>query len=63
MNQNFYLVHNGIIENYFKLKNELITKGYIFYGQTDSEVIANLLDDNRNGNFLETVEKVLTMIR
>lgn len=61
--QNFFLVHNGIIENYHKLKNDLIAKGYEFYSQTDSEVIANLLEDNRNGNFLETVEKVLGMIR
>jgi glucosamine--fructose-6-phosphate aminotransferase (isomerizing) len=62
-NQNFFLVHNGIIENYHKLKNDLIVKGYTFYSQTDSEVVANLLEDNRNGNFLETVEKVLGMIR
>ncbi len=61
--QNFFLVHNGIIENYHKLKNDLIAKGYEFYSQTDSEVVANLLEDNRNGNFLETVEKVLGMIR
>ncbi len=61
--QQFYLVHNGIIENYHKLKQELITKWYEFYGQTDSEVIANLLTEHRNGNFLETVEKVLQIIK
>jgi glucosamine--fructose-6-phosphate aminotransferase (isomerizing) len=56
-------VHNGIIENYYKLKQDLLAKGYKFYGQTDSEVIANLLEDNRTGNFMETVEKVLWMVR
>ena len=59
----FYLVHNGIIENYHKLKQELLAKGYTFYGQTDSEVVANLLAEHRNGNFVETVQKVLGMIR
>ncbi len=62
-NKHFYLVHNGIIENYYKLKQDLITKWYTFYGQTDSEVIANLLEDNRTWNFMETVEKVLWMVR
>jgi len=62
-NKHFYLVHNGIIENYYKLKQDLLAKGYKFYGQTDSEVIANLLEDNWTGNFMETVEKVLWMVR
>jgi len=62
-NKHFYLVHNGIIENYHKLKQELIAKWYTFYGETDSEVIANLLEDNRTGDFMQTVEKVLLMIR
>lgn len=62
-NKHFYLVHNGIIENYHKLKQDLLAKWYAFYGQTDSEVIANLLEDNRTGNFMETVEKVLRIIR
>ena len=63
VHKHFYLVHNGIIENYHKLKQDLIAKGYEFYGQTDSEVIANLLEDNRTGNFMDTVNKVLKMIR
>lgn len=61
--QQFYLVHNGIIENYHKLKQELIAKWYSFYWQTDSEVIANLLTEHRNGSLLETVEKVLQIIK
>ena len=38
------LVHNGIIENYQKLKNLLSEKGYEFYSETDTEVVVNLLD-------------------
>jgi len=37
------VVHNGIVENYLELKNELKKKGYIFYSDTDTEVIAHLL--------------------
>ena len=37
------LVHNGIIENFHELKEELIKKGYIFHSQTDTEVISVLI--------------------
>ena len=57
------LVHNGIIENYFMIKKELEAKWYKFYGETDSEVIANLLDDLRTGDFAETVDLVVNKIR
>ena len=40
------LVHNGVIENFQTLKNELIEKGYCFRSETDSEVIAHLLAEN-----------------
>ncbi len=63
MNKNFHIVHNGIIENYHQLKEDLQKKWYKFYGETDSEVVANLLDDLRTGDFLETVEKVLSKVR
>jgi glucosamine--fructose-6-phosphate aminotransferase (isomerizing) len=63
MNKHFYVVHNGIIENYHQLKQELQAKGFTFYGQTDSEVVANLLEELRDGNFLSTVEKMLKKIR
>ena len=39
-----FIVHNGIIENYIELKEELIAGGYAFSSQTDSELIAHLLD-------------------
>jgi glucosamine--fructose-6-phosphate aminotransferase (isomerizing) len=47
-NCKFSLVHNGIIENYQELKQNLIQNGYVFYSQTDTEVIVNLLDFNYN---------------
>ena len=63
MNHHFYVVHNGIIENYHQLKLELQNKGYTFYGQTDTEVVANLLEDLRDGNLLSTVQHMLKRIR
>lgn len=44
MNKKIYLVHNGIIENYKTLSEKLQKAGYSFYGQTDSEVLANLIE-------------------
>ncbi len=55
----FCIVHNGIIENYLPLKEELIKKGYEFKSQTDTEVVAHLLDDCDNGNLLETIIAVM----
>jgi len=63
INNNFVLVHNGIIENYFMIKKELEAKWYKFYGETDSEVIANLLDDLWTWDFAETVDLVVNKIR
>ena len=40
----FTIIHNGIIENYEKLKQKLITKGYSFKSETDTEVLANLIE-------------------
>ena len=51
------LVHNGIIENYMELKNDLIAKGYEFKSQTDTEVIAGLYDSLFDGNALNTLIK------
>ncbi len=53
------VVHNGIIENYISLKNKLLGKGYPFVSQTDTEVLAHLLDYYYKGNPLEAVIKVL----
>ncbi|MDM7273988.1 glutamine--fructose-6-phosphate transaminase (isomerizing) [Sulfurihydrogenibium azorense] len=58
----FAVVHNGIIENYAKLKDELIKKGYQFKSQTDTEVIAHLLEEYYEKDLLTTVLKVAKMI-
>jgi len=44
MNGNFVVIHNGIIENYSRLKDRLINRGYEFKSQTDTEVLANLIE-------------------
>ena len=53
------VVHNGIIENYMKLKKKLEAHGYEFLSQTDTEVIVQMLDYYYDGNPLETITKVM----
>ncbi|NLM50145.1 MAG: glutamine--fructose-6-phosphate transaminase (isomerizing), partial [Clostridiaceae bacterium] len=53
------VVHNGIIENYLKLKENLIDKGYKFVSETDTEVIAHLVDYYYKGDMLEAITKVI----
>ena len=57
MNGIVTLVHNGIIENYIEIKNDLIEKGYEFKSQTDTEVIAQLYDSLFDGDALNTLIK------
>ena len=59
----FAVVHNGIIENFATLKADLQKKGYVFHSDTDTEVVAMLLDENDNGNFFETVLKTVKMLQ
>ncbi len=61
-NQRFFVVHNGIIENQRKLKDDLIKDGYTFYSETDTEVIPALLARYRDGSLLSTVEKVMPLL-
>lgn len=61
-NGRFYLVHNGIIENYIELKKELKQKWYSFYGDTDSEVVANLIEYVFEKDLETTVKKVRELI-
>ncbi len=53
------VVHNGIIENYLKLKKKLTEKGYEFVSDTDTEVIAHLLDHYYQGNPLQAIIKIM----
>ncbi|MGE6257258.1 glutamine--fructose-6-phosphate transaminase (isomerizing) [Heyndrickxia sporothermodurans] len=62
-NGQFYVAHNGIIENYSQLKNMLKSKGYVFKTETDTEVIPHLLVHYYNGNFDKTVKKVLPLLK
>ncbi|XLQ20335.1 MAG: glutamine--fructose-6-phosphate transaminase (isomerizing) [Candidatus Moraniibacteriota bacterium] len=59
-----HLVHNGIIENYQELKDRLIKKGHKFESETDSEVVAHLIDEyNNKNNFEDSVSNALRDIR
>ncbi|MGO3132802.1 MAG: glutamine--fructose-6-phosphate transaminase (isomerizing), partial [Alcaligenes sp.] len=53
------LVHNGIIENHDDLRAELQGIGYVFESQTDTEVIAHLIDHLYNGDLFEAVQQVI----
>ena len=57
------LVHNGIIENHEELRAALKSKGYRFVTQTDTEVIAHLVDQLYDGDLLEAVQRTLPKLR
>ena len=61
-NGSFAVVHNGIIENYLYLRDYLMNKGKRFDSETDTEVVAQLLEYYYNGNILDTIIKVLSKI-
>ena len=67
-NKKFSIVHNGIIENYNELKQQLIKNGYIFHSQTDTEVIVNLIeynykDSKKCKNTFEAIEQTIKELR
>ena len=60
------VVHNGIIENYVELKEKLIKAGYHFYSQTDTEVVAKLIDyydKKTGGEHLEALSRTMLRVR
>lgn len=61
--QRISVVHNGIIENYIALKEELIAKGYTFSSETDTEVIAHLLADLYEGDIVAAVRAAVKRMR
>lgn len=62
MNGKFAVVHNGIIENYASIKEDLLKQGYVFSSETDTEVVAALLETNYNGDLFDTITRVLNII-
>ncbi len=61
-NKRVSIVHNGIIENYDKIKSFLIEQGYSFVSQTDTETVAKLLDYHYDGDPVGTIIRVLAEI-
>jgi len=57
------LVHNGIIENHDQLRAALQAKGYVFQSQTDTEVIAHLIDSLYDGDLFEAVKAAIGSLR
>ena len=57
------VVHNGIIENYLALKEELSGRGHTFTTETDTEVIAHLIEEGGSGPLEEAVRKAITRLR
>lgn len=62
-NEEIAVVHNGIIENFQSLKNELIEKGYNFISETDTEVVANLIELYYEGDLLSSVKKAVGRLK
>ncbi|MCK9612611.1 MAG: glutamine--fructose-6-phosphate transaminase (isomerizing) [Bacteroidales bacterium] len=59
------IIHNGIIENYASLREELLSRGYIFHSNTDTEVLVHLIDDirtNEKATLVEAVQMALNQV-
>ena len=61
--QTIAVVHNGIIENYQELKTKLLKKGVKFRSQTDTEVVAHLIDQYMTGDLLEAVAQAVRQLQ
>lgn len=62
MKKKFAVVHNGIIENYLELKNNLMDEGYTFYSDTDTEIIANLLSYHYTNDVKVAIQKTMQQL-
>lgn len=59
---NFAIVHNGIIENYIELKDELVANGVTFRSETDTEVVAHLLEQYYEGDVFTALSKTIARL-
>jgi glucosamine--fructose-6-phosphate aminotransferase (isomerizing) len=59
----FAVIHNGIIENYASLRDRLIARGHRFASETDTEVLAHLIEENDRGDLVEAVRTTLREVR
>ena len=59
----FAVVHNGIIENYLEIRQQLESEGFIFLSETDTEVIPHLLQKHYNGDVFKTISLVVSLLR
>ena len=65
MNKVFYIVHNGVIENFRSLKNLLKSEGYTFHTETDTEIIADLLEVSylKKRNVLSAISETMRLLQ
>ncbi len=62
-NDDLVVVHNGIIENYQALRTDLIKKGHIFRSETDTEVLAHLIEEHLDKDLVQAVRKALKKVK
>jgi glucosamine--fructose-6-phosphate aminotransferase (isomerizing) len=62
-NGTIMVVHNGIIENYYALREQLKARGYGFTSETDTEIVAHLVEDEYDGNLVQAVKRALRKVQ
>ena len=60
---NIAVVHNGIIENYLEVKDHLVRKGHVFVSETDTEVVAHLLEEFYDGDLLQAMRQTVSYLQ